>query len=262
VNQKIKKILQKTIQIIINIINIFFIVLSLVLALIAIFKKEWFIAFIEWMEVLIEWWWSWNYLIAFLSSLLEAFPVLWLVLPWQNIMLVVGWFFWNISNFNLFLIIIVAIFWALMWNYIWYLLWVRYWDAFFKKYWIWFGIWQTEVKYLKKWIDKWWAWWITLGKFHPMTRSFLPFIAWSMGMKSGKFMLYNALWSIIRATTIILLWVVFVAYYEFLVEHSWKISIIILSLVWFYIYKYKRKEFKKYWEEKSAEIEEMANRKK
>jgi membrane protein DedA with SNARE-associated domain len=38
-----------------------------------------------------------------------------------------------------------------------------------------------------------------------MTRAFLPFIAGSMGMKSGKFMLYNAIGSIIRATTIILL---------------------------------------------------------
>lgn len=245
-----------------NIINIFFIILSIALALIAIFKKEWFIAFIEWMEVVIEWWWAWNYLIAFTSALLEAFPVLWVVLPGQNIMLVVWWFFWNISSFNLIWVVLLASAWALVGNYIWFILWKYYWDTFFKKYWIWFWIWQTEVRYLKKWIDKWWAWWITIWKFHPMTRSFLPFIAWSMGMKSWKFMFYNALGSIIRATTIILLWVVFVAYYEFLVEHAGKISLTIFAIVWFYIYKYKREEFKKYRAEKNAEIEAMVEKKK
>ena len=93
-----------------------------------------------------------------------------------------------------------------------------------------------------------------------MTRSFLPFIAGSMGMKSGKFMLYNAIGSVIRATTIILLWVVFVQYYKILLEYSGTISLVVFWLIWAYIYKYKRVEFKKYWDEKNAEMEEM-NRK-
>ena len=256
-----KTTLKKIISTLVNIINIFFIILSVALALIAIFKKDWFLAFIDWMKIVIDWLWFWNYIIAFLSSMLEAFPVLGVVLPWQNILLIVWGFFGEISNFNLIWIIIIASIWALIWNYIWFILWKYYWDSFFKKYWIWFWIGQTEVRYLKKWINKWGPWWITIWKFHPMTRSFLPFIAWSMWMKSAKFMFYNALGSVIRATTIILLWVVFVSYYEFLVEHSWKISMFIISIVWFYIYKYKRKEFKKYWEEKNAEIEEISRKK-
>jgi len=248
------------IQIIFKIINIFLIWLTIILALISIFKKEWIENFIEWMKVVIEWMWMWNYLIAWTSSLIEAFPVLWVVVPGQNILLIVWWFFWNISNTHLFYIIIIASIWAIIWNYIWYLLWQIYWDSFFKKYWNRFWIWLTEVKYLKKWIDKWWALWIILWKFHPMTRAFLPFIAGSMGMHSIKFMIYNIIWSIIRAITIILLWVIFVEYYKIILEYIWTIMMWVFAIVWIYIYKFKRKEFMQYMHEKNKELENLHNK--
>lgn len=256
-----KKIMKKIWKIIINFLNILFIFLSLILIFIAIFKKEWFINFIEWMKVFINWLGYFNYWIAFISSLVEAFPVIWVILPGQNILLIVWWFFGSISNLNLIYVIIIAILWAILWNYIWFLLWKYYWDSFFEKYWIWFGIWKIEVKYLKAWIDKWGPLWITLWKFYPITRSFLPFVAWSMWMKSIKFMIYNIIGSIIRAMTIILLGVLFVNYYKFLVENSWIISMIVFIIIWLYIYKFKREEFKKYWEEKNNEIEEMTRKK-
>ena len=225
---------------IIHILNILLIWLSFALALIALFKKEWIEQFIEWIKILIDWLWLWNYLIAWISSLIESFPVLWIVVPWQNILLIVWGFFWNISTTNLIYVVIIASIWAIIWNYIWYILGKYYWDSFFKKYWAWFWIGLTEVKYLKKWIDKWWALWIILWKFHPMTRSFLPFIAWSMWMKSTKFMLYNIIWSIIRATIIIILWVIFVAYYKIILEYLWTAMIWVMVIIWFYIYKFKK----------------------
>lgn len=252
-----KKLIKKIVQTIFHAINILLIWLTIALTIISIFKKEWIEAFIEWMKIVIEWLGYWNYIIAFTSSLIEAFPVIWVVVPWQNILLIVWWFFWNISNTNLIYVIIIASIWAIIWNYIWYLLWKIYWDSFFWKYWIRFWIWMTEVKYLKKSIHKWWAWGIILWKFHPMTRAFLPFIAWSMWMKSLSFMIYNIIWSIIRAVTIILLWVIFVEYYKVIIEHIWKIMIIIFMIIWFYIYKYKREEFKKYILEKNEELENI-----
>lgn len=213
------------------------------------------------MKVVIEWLGYWNYLIVFFSALIEAFPVIGIVLPWQNILLIVGWFFGHISNENLIYVIIIASIWAIIWNYIWYILWKYYWDSFFEKYGIWFGIGKTEVKYLKSGIDKWWALWITLWKFHPMTRAFLPFIAGSMWMKSGKFMLYNAIGSIIRSIAMVVFGVIFVEYYKIFVEYSGTISIAVLILVWWYIYKFKKKEFLKYWQEKNAEMEEMSKKK-
>jgi len=255
----LKRTIKKIIQTIVHLLNVLLIILSLVLAIISIFKKEWILSFIEWMKIIIESLWMWNYLIAGTSSLIEAFPVLWVVVPGQNILLIVWWFFWNISNANLAIVVIIASIWAIIWNYIWYILWVHYWDSFFKKYGYWFWIWLTEVKYLKKWIDKWWAIWIIIWKFHPMTRAFLPFIAWTMWMKNKKFMLYNTIWSIVRAIIIIVLWVIFVEYYETIIEYIWTIMIIIFAWIWIYVYKYKKKEFLKYLKEKNEEIENMSN---
>ncbi len=253
----LKRTIKKIIKLVFQIINIILIFLTLALALIAIFKKEWIEVAIEWLKVVIEWMWAWNYLIAWVSSLIEAFPVLWVIVPWQNILLIVWGFFWNISLMNLWYVMLVACLWAIIWNYIGYLLWTIYWDSFFKKYWNRFGIWLTEVRYLKKWINKWWPWWIIVWKFHPMTRAFLPFIAWSMWMASTKFMIYNILWSIIRAIVIISLWVVFVEYYKVILEYIWEFMLVVLAITWFYIYKYRRKEFKQYMHEKNMELEEL-----
>ncbi len=247
--------IKKIFKTIINILNISLIILSIVLVIIAIFKKEWIELFIEWMKEVINNLWNYNYLIAFISSLLESFPALGAVLPWQNILLIVWWFFWQISHTNLIYIIAIASIWAILWNLIWFILWKYYWESFFEKYWLYFWIWKTEVKYLKKSIDKWWGYGIIIWKFHPLTRSFLPFVAWSVGMKSKAFMIYNIIWSIIRAWTIIILWVIFVEYYKIILEYIWYIFLwIILSIIW-YLYIFKKEAINKYLQEKNEEIE-------
>jgi membrane protein DedA with SNARE-associated domain len=206
--------------------------------------------------------WDWNYLISFFSSAIESFPVLWIIFPWQNLLLIVWWFFWEINSYNLIWVILTASLWAIAWNWIWYILWVKYWDSFFEKYGIWFWIWTTEVKYLKSWIDKWWVWWITFWKFHPLTRAFLPFIAWSMWMKKTSFAIYNVIGSIVRASTIIIMWVFFAKYYEILLDYAWYIMLVIMWLIWIYIYYFKKEEFKQYLKEKEAEIDNIIDKKK
>lgn len=252
-----KKILKFTF----NLINILFIVLMLFLAFVSIFKKEWFELFIEWLKVVISWLWYWNYLIILISSFIEAFPVLWVVVPWQNILMIVWWFFGNISHKNLILVWIIASLWAILWNYVWYALGKKYGDSFFEKYWNRFGIWLTEVKYLKKSIHKWWAWGIIFWKFHQVTRAFLPFIAWSMWMKSKNFMIYNIIWSIIWATTMVVLGIIFVEYYKIILDYIWYVIIWILLIIAIYIYKFKREEFKKYMIEKNEEMERLYSKK-
>lgn len=251
---------KKIIQILLWILNTFLIILSFALLLIAIFKKDWFEIFIEWMKQEIAWLWSWNYLIVFSSAFIEAFPVLGIVVPGQNILLIVGGFFAEISINNLFFVIIISSFWAILWNYVGYLLGKKYGDSFFEKYGIRFWIGKTEVKYLKVWIDKWWALWITLWKFHPMTRAFLPFIAGSMWMNNKKFMIYNAVWSIIRSIIMIVFWVIFARYYKIFLEYSWTISLVILWWVALYIYKFKKEAFLKYWEEKNIEMQDFSKK--
>ena len=254
--------MKKIIQILKKLLDIFMkllIAFSLILWILAIFKPNIIIDFIEWMRTIINSLWNYNYIIIFFTSLIESFPVLWVVVPGQNILLIVWWFFSNIDVKNLYYVIIIASFWAILSNYIWYLLWKYYWELFFKKYWMWFGIWQTEAKYMKTWIKKWWAFWIIIWKFHNLTRAFVPFLAWSMWMKHKTFILYNIIGSIIRAATIVILWVVFAEFYKTIVDYFGYIMIWIMILTGLYIWKYKKKEFLKYMEEKNQEIEKMTN---
>jgi len=248
------KILKKILDIFMKLL----IISSIILWLLAILKPELIKDFIEWMRWIIYLLWNYNYLIIFITSLIESFPVLWVVVPWQNILLIVWWFFSNIDVKNLYYVVLIASIWAILSNYIWYLLWKHYWELFFKKYWLWFWIWQTEAKYMKTGVKKWWAWWIIVWKFHNLTRAFVPFIAWSMWMKHKTFIIYNIIWSIIRATTIVILWVMFAEFYETIIDYFWYIMILIMIISWLYIWKYKKKEFMQYMEEKNKEIEEMS----
>lgn len=252
-----KKIIWKILKFFFQLINFLLIWLTIFLTFVAIFKKEWIENFIEWMKIQVENLWIWNYVIAWISAWIEAIPVLWTMLPWQNILLLVWWFFWSVSLSNVFILILIASIWWIIWSFIWFFLWKIYWDTFFEKYWIWFWIWKTEVRYLEKWIKKWWPLWIILWKFHPITRSFLPFIAWSMKMWSWKFMIYNAFWSVFYAWTIVWIWVLFVEHYKIILEYIWRAMLWILILWWLYIYFYKREAFNKYMEEKNLEIAEM-----
>lgn len=231
------------------------IILTLWLALIWLINPSLIKDFIEWIRSIILTLWNWNYLILFITWIIESFPVLWVVVPWQNIMLIVWGFFAEQDRQTLVYVMILTSLWAIIWNYTWYLLWKIYWEAFFKKYWLWFGIWETEVKYIKKWIKKWWAAWIIFWKFHNLTRAFVPFIAWTMWMKHKTFIIYNIIWSILWSIVIIILGVLFAKTYEVIVDYLWYIIFWIMFATWIYIWKFKKKEFIKYMKEKNAEIE-------
>ena len=233
----------------------FLVILTIWLWILTLIKPELIKDFIEWIRSIILLLWYWNYLIVFISSIIESFPVIWVIVPGQNILLIVWWFFAELSLNNLIYVIILTSIWAIIWNYIWYILWVKYWEEFFKKYWLWFWIWETELKYLKIKIKKWWAIWIILWKFHNLTRAFVPFIAWTMWMRHRDFVIYNIIWSIIWSIVMIILWVVFAKTYEKIIDYLPYIMISVFIWVWFFIYKYKKVEFKKYLDEKNKEIE-------
>lgn len=246
---------------IVDIIMKSLIFLTLALWILAL-VKPWLVKdFIAWIEKIVYTLWNLNYLIVFLSWLVEWFPVLWVVVPWQNILLIVWGFFAKINKTNLIYVMILASLWAIISNYIWYLLWRYYWDSFFRKYWTWFWIWTTELKYLKKWIEKWWPIGIILWKFHNLARAFVPFIAWSMWMKNKVFFVYNIIWSILRAIILIVLWVLFATYYQLIIDYMMYIMIAVTVIVWIYIYKFKKWEFLKYMQEKNKELDEQIEEK-
>lgn len=253
-----KNLKQKLLSWFIKILNFIFIGITIALLIIAIFRPDLVKDFLAWLKIVIAWLWNWNFLIAFLSSIIESFPVIWILVPWMQVMLMVWWVLWEHSLLQ---VIIVAIIWAIIGNYIGYILWVKYWDKFFKNYWEWFWLGKTELKILKNQIQKNWAIFIIFGKFHNFTRAFVPFIAWSMWMKQKHFWFYNIVGSIIWATTIISIWVFFINNYDKIIDNIEYIMLWIFLVTAIYIAIFKRKEFTQYIKDKNAELDEKLSEK-
>ena len=251
-----KKHLARLLNLFFQALNIIFATITIALVIIAIFRPSLVKVFLAWLWEIIIHLWNWNYLIAFASATIESFPVIWVLVPWMQVMLMVGGFF---GKHNLYGVIMVAMVWAIIGNYFWYYLWERYGDGFFKKYWDWFWVGKTELRILKKQIEKNWPWFIILGKFHNFTRAFVPFIAWSMWMHKKNFWTFNIIGSIIWAITIITLWVAFANYYKMAVDYLPYILLGVFELFWIYVYLFKRKEFMQYIKEKNEEIDEKIN---
>ncbi|MDD3646227.1 MAG: DedA family protein [Candidatus Gracilibacteria bacterium] len=231
------------------------IILTFVLAILALVRPDLIKDFIEWVKIVVHGLGNWNYLIIFLSSLIEGLPVLGVVVPGQNILLIVGGFFAEKATTNLYYVIFIASIGAILSNYLGYILGKYHGEEFFKKYGLWFGIGETEVRYLKKGIKKWGPWGIIAGKFHNVARAFVPFIAGSMGMHHRTFFIYNVIGSTIRAVTFIILGTLFAQYYETLLDYLMYIMIGVLVITGIYIYRFKKREFLQYMKEKNEELE-------
>jgi len=81
-------------------------------------------------------------------------------------------------------------------------------------------------------------------------------------MKSKKFMLYNAIGSIVWSIIMICFGVIFAQYYKIFLEYSGTISLVILASVGLYIYFFKKSEFLQYIKEKNAELDRKYPQKK
>jgi membrane-associated protein len=251
-----KKLIHRISHILFQALNFIFGTIIFGLTAIAIFKPSLIEQFIAWMEAQIHSLGNWNYLIAFTSSIIESFPVIGVLVPGQQIMLLVGGFFGNLGQVQLGYMICFAIIGALIGNAIGYFLGKWYGHDFLERYGDWFGLWRTELKYLKKQIEKNGAWFIILGKFHNFTRAFIPFIAGSMGMQARKFWMYNIIGSVLWAGTIITLGVAFVTYYKTILSYFSYILMGILICVATYVYFFKKESFVAYIKEKEKEIED------
>lgn len=231
--------------------------LTIFLWILALVKPELIKDILHWANGAIQSLGYWNYVIIFTSSFIEVFPVLWVVVPGQNIMIISGGFFGSLSTNYLITSIVVASSWAVLGNYVGYVLGVYYGDFFFKHYGYLFWLGKTEVNYMKWGIKKWWPIGMIVWKFHNLARAFLPFLAGSMGMKTKSFMIYNTIGSVVRATSMILIGVVFAKNYETIIDYLGYIVLGSLVIAGLYIYLFKRAAFMKYLDEKNKEIDEM-----
>ena len=236
-----------------RLLNGIFIAITLGLAVLALGFPHILVGWLAFLEVQIKGLGNWNYLIAFSSSIIESFPVLGVFFPGQQIMLMAGGFF---GKEHLPLMIFLASVGAIIGNFIGYILGKKIGKGFLKHHGNAFGVGTTELRHLERQIDKNGSYFVILGKFHNFTRAFVPFIAGASGMRSRAFFVYNIIGSILWATTILLLSVLFAQYYEKLVYASKYIMLFLLAAAALYIYFFKRKEFLSYLKEKEQEIEE------
>lgn len=195
--------------------------------------------FLFWIEKEINNYWNWNYLLVALCWVFESLPVIWVFVPWQNIIIIVWGFFWK---HHMVWLIIVATISVYIGHLIWFTLWEKFWIKFIAQYWesVWFG--KKEVEFMEKQIEKRWWTILILWTFYNMTRAFVPFIAWSMKMDKKKFAIYNFIWSFSWALAVIVVWVMFSSYYNLLIEKLPKL--LLIAWVIFVIYYYLSKKFK------------------
>jgi membrane protein DedA with SNARE-associated domain len=240
---------------IIHYIILWFLTAMILFLIVTMFKPDILLPIIEWIKSKIEVLWKWNYLVAFLSALVESLPIIGTIIPGQIVLISVGWFYGWLWFTQFIWILTAAILGSVISNAFWYFLWKHYGEEFFKKYGMWVGIEQTELKYLKKWVNTWGSWGIILSKFHPQARAFLPFIAGSMWFLKKKFWIFNIIASVIWAVTFVIIWIFFAEYYELIITYMWYFMLAIFACVWIYLWKFKKESVKEYWLEKNREME-------
>lgn len=141
-----KKILYRITQI----LNIVFVILTLALLVIVLVKKEWVEIALDWIESLIKTLGSWNYLIIFVTSMIESFPFLGVLVPGMNVMILVGGFFIGRDPQVFALCALIAAAGACLGNATGFLLGKFAGREFLAKHGNWLGIGATEMKYIEK----------------------------------------------------------------------------------------------------------------
>ena len=200
---------------------------------------------------------AWNYLVVFLSSCIESFPVIGVLVPGQQVMLLVGGFY---GHDHLPGVLVLASLGAMLGNWIGYVLGMRYGKVFLRHHGDTFGIGTTEQKILEGQIRKNGPWFVVIGKFHNFTRSFVPFIAGAMGMKARKFWPYNLVGSVLWACTMMVLGIFFTVYLKTVLNSIGYIFLAIMVATAIYIYFFKRAEFRAYLRDKRREFELKSQR--
>lgn len=245
--------MRKFLQLLFKFFLFFSIIFSLAMIVISLFYPEMMKEFVKWMELQIKNLGFYNYFLAFGISLIESIPVIGGPFPGRNIIIFIGGFF---GKNHIFFTIFLASVGAMIGNFVGFWLGQKYGQKIIENYGEWIGIGKTEQKIMESQIAKNGFWYIVLGKFHEALRTFVPFIAGISKMSNKKFWLYNGIGSVIWATVLVVLWIFFADNYEVILDNFGKIMMVILTLIIFYIFFFKKEAFKKYLADKNREIEE------
>lgn len=249
-----KAIINKALQV----LNIFFVVLTLVILIIAFAKPGWIEIALDWVQQLVKSLGNWNYLVIFITSIIESFPFLWVVVPGMNVMILVGGFFIGKDMWIFLNCFTIAATGACLGNATGFILGKYAGREFLQKHGMWFGIGATEMKYIEKIMKKKGFWFIVFAKFHGMLRAFIPYIAWAAKMNTKKFWLYNLIWAVIWSACILLLGIFFIENYELILKYFSWIFIWAIVIIMAYMMKFHRSKLDSYFRQKNEEIDQRS----
>ena len=166
---------------------------------------------LDWFAGQVEIFGFWNYPIVALSGIIESLPIIGVLFPGQNVVIVIGGFF---GKHHIIELISIATIGVYIGHQIGYWLGEKYGVRLIENYGSTVGFGKTEAKYLERQIEKRGGIFLVFGTFHNITRAFVPFIAGSMKMSKKQFALYNFIGSFLWTMTVIIVGVMFASYYE------------------------------------------------
>lgn len=82
-------VLRKIVSALSAFLNFLFMAVTFGLLFVVLFKREWLEQFLAFMETLVHSLGSWNFLLAFVFSIVESFPVIGVLVPGMQVILIV-----------------------------------------------------------------------------------------------------------------------------------------------------------------------------
>ena len=204
-----------------------------------------------WLEKVSAGLWIYNLPLITIISAIESFPVVGVIVPWQQLLLIVGGLY---GQTHFLPAVVAAGIGACIWNALGYYFWIKWWISLLEKYGNAFSLGKAERDILEPQIQKNGAAFIILGKFHNFTRAFVPFLAWSLGMKGKNFWKYNIFGSLLWAGIILTIWVYFTRYIDIILGSIGYVFLGSFTLLAAYIYFFKRESFRKYLDQKTKDL--------
>ena len=197
-------------------------------------------------SVLHQWW----YWIVFLASILEAFPIFGTFIPGHTIVILWG-FLAKLGILDLWDILIISALWAILGDFIGYFIGKRYGHNFIVKYWKYVFFKEAYFEKTKQLITRHAGKTIIIGRFNPVIRALVPFVAGSLEIHLPKFSLYNVIGGISWATSSVLIGFVFGQSYEIVAKYIGRfVSVaLIVSIILVFLYRFvneRRHIFLKY----------------
>ncbi len=191
-------------------------------------------------EPVLHHWWYW---IIFLASIWEATPLIGAFIPGHTIVILWG-FFAKLGILHLWGVLIISALWAIIGDFLGYWLGRKYGHNFITKYGKYFFFKEKYFEKTKKLIAHHTGKTIIIGRFNPIIRALVPFVAGSSNIGFLKFAFYNVISGISWAVSSVLIGFIFGKSYEIIAKYIGRFIAValIISIILIFLYRFINKK--------------------